>query len=62
LRLKQVSLWQFYSALGIFKLNFIDAPYLRHVGVMAGDSEENLKRMGLLSFSHPIRFSFYRGS
>jgi 7,8-dihydropterin-6-yl-methyl-4-(beta-D-ribofuranosyl)aminobenzene 5'-phosphate synthase len=37
----------------IFKLNFIDAPYLRHVGVMAGDSEENLKKNGASLFLTP---------
>ncbi len=34
----------------LFKLNFIDKPYLRHVGVMAKDARENLEKNGALLF------------
>jgi 7,8-dihydropterin-6-yl-methyl-4-(beta-D-ribofuranosyl)aminobenzene 5'-phosphate synthase len=42
----------------IFKLNFIDAPYLRHVGVMSGDSEMNLRNNGATLFltADPVQF------
>lgn len=30
----------------MFRLNFITSPFLRHVGVMAGDSEEKIKEAG----------------
>ncbi len=42
---------------GLFRLNFISAPYLRHVGVMKGDSQDRLREAGaqLYLCSDPLR-------
>ena len=34
----------------LFRLNFIDKPYLRHVGVMSSDARSNLEKMGASFF------------
>jgi len=34
----------------IFRLNFIDKPYLRHVGIMPNDAKSNLEKLGAILF------------